>query len=133
VSDLAPDSIETVILTSDVDPASMEFLPHLAPGLHRLYVGSARLSDVVLPHIAQLKELRYLQTWGNCFTDAGVQELVALRALVQLYLEEDGLSTAACGFARQLPNLKRLGIMDVPITEHELAELRLALPGVNVG
>jgi hypothetical protein len=74
-----------------------------------------------------------LQTWGNRFSDEGVQQLAPLSKLECLYLEEETLTAAAFGFAVGLPKLKRLGLMDVPLTSEERAGLKRLLPTVDVG
>lgn len=76
--------------------------------------------------------LTYLQTWGNRFTDSGVEVLAQLEQLEHLYLEEETLSAHAFGFAQRLPRLGRLGLQDVPISDEELVGLRAALPGVRI-
>jgi hypothetical protein len=111
----------------------MEFLPHIAPGLQRLTLANADLHDESLMHVMQLKELTSLQTFGNDFTDAGIQCLAALTNLERLWLEEETLSGAAFEFAVRLSRLERLGLMDVKKTEEQLRLLRELLPNVDVG
>jgi hypothetical protein len=74
----------------------------------------------------------YLQSWGNRFTDAGVQQLASLTRLESLYLEEETLSAAALDFAVSLPHLTHLGLQDVPLSAADLTELRQRLPSVDV-
>ena len=112
---------------------SMSCLVHLAPGLRRLYLAWSALGDDALPHIAQLTRLIYLQTFGNRFTDGGVQQLANLQELQDLYLEEETLTSAAFAFASQLPRLRRLGLQDVPINPHDLSRLQHRMPRVDVG
>ncbi len=107
-------------------------MTHLAPGLRRLYLAHAHLTDDALTHISKLGGLIYLQSWGNRFTDRGVQQLAALTRLESLYLEEETLSAAAFDFTVSLPRLTRLGVQDVPLTEIEIAELRQRLPGAGI-
>jgi hypothetical protein len=135
LNDLPGDSIASLALTRrrQVVVDSFRFLPHLAPGLRRLYLGFTELSDEILPFVARLEGLVYLQTWRNRFSDEGIQQLSRLRQLEQLYLEESSLTGAAFEVALALPNLKRLGLMDVPITAEELDTLRRQLPNVRVG
>jgi hypothetical protein len=129
---LPADSITDLHLRAPIVPESFAAVTHLAPGLRRLYLAWADLPDDALAHVSKLDGLIYLQTWGNRFTDRGVQQLAALSRLESLYLEEDTLSAAAFDFAVRLPHLSRLGVQDVPLTEVELAELRRRLPGVSV-
>lgn len=112
---------------------SIRHVPHLAPGLRRLYIVWGGLSDAVLPHVAKLTGLTYLQTFGNQFSDAAVQQLAALQDLEMLYLEEETLTAAGLSFASGLPKLTRLGLDDVQATEDEIEQLRSAMPGVRVG
>jgi hypothetical protein len=129
---LPADSIAALYLRAPIVPESLAAVPHLAPGLRRLYLAWADLTDDALTHVSKLHGLTYLQTFGNRFTDRGVQQLAALSRLESLYLEEETLSAAAYDFAVRLPHLSRLGVQDVPLTEAELAELRRRLPGVAV-
>jgi hypothetical protein len=129
----ARECCEDVTLGSPLVEASLKHLPHLAPGLTRLCLANAALGDNALPHIARLTGLTTLQTFGNSFTDDGVQQLISLRGLTHLYLEEETLTVAALAFAIHLPLLEALGIQDVSITDDELADLRASLQGVRVG
>ena len=110
----------------------MQHLPHIAPGLRRLYLVYGGLSDRALPFVAQLTGLTYLQTFGNLFTDAEVQQLASLKNLEWLYLEEETLTAAGFRFASSLPNLKALGLDDVQISKNEMNALRSEMPGVRV-
>jgi hypothetical protein len=108
-------------------------LPTHAAGATRCGQYDAGLTDDALVPIGQLDGLIYLQTFGNQFTDRGVQQLAALTRLESLYLEEETLSAAAFEFAARLPHLSRLGVQDVSLSEADLADLRLRLPYVRVG
>jgi hypothetical protein len=132
LSQLPPNAVQSMSVHS-ADEATFDAVAHLAPGLHRLYLGWSGFGDAVLPTVAMLTELVYLQTFGNNFTDTGVQVLSTLKKLEYLYLEEETLSFAAFDFVRHLPALSRLGLQDVPLRSHELEELRGRLPGVAVG
>lgn len=132
LADLPPNVIHALDLRR-VDPATFPAVRHLAPGLRSLALAVSGLSDQVLPHIAELTSLTSLQTFGNYFTDDGVQQLATLTALEDLYLEEQTLSAAAFAFASRLPRLRRLGLQDVPLAQDELAALKRQLPGVDVG
>ncbi|WP_375499368.1 hypothetical protein [uncultured Jatrophihabitans sp.] len=129
---LAPNIIGSISL-GHVDASSFSALRHLAPGLRKLYLTWSGLGDEVLADIAALRELTWLQTFGNRFTDVGVQQLAALTQLRSLYLEEETLTAAAFAFTAELPLLERLGVQDVPLTADDLAFLKLHLPGVDVG
>lgn len=129
---LPPDVITSLSL-SRVQSENFSAVRHLAPGLRRLYLPSSGLGDDVLPDVAALTNLTYLQTFGNQFTDAGVQVLGALQNLRSLYLEEETLTIAGFDFVADLPHLERLGLQDVPLKKSELAELRRRLPHTRVG
>lgn len=129
--DLPRDVVHSVTINSATE-ASTEALGHLAPGLHHLVLAKTGFSDAVLPTVAALTHLTSLQTWGNHFTDEGVQVLAALSGLERLYLEEASLSVAAFEFVNQLPRLVHLGLQDVPLSADDLAQLRRRLPGVRV-
>jgi hypothetical protein len=132
VNRLPPDGIESIFIQT-ADEATFDALTHLSPGLRLLYLGWSGFSDAVLPTVAKLTQLIHLQTFGNNFTDAGVQVLSALTELRFLALEEETLSLAAFDFVSQLPALTRLGLKDVPLSSRDLQALRERLPGVDVG
>jgi hypothetical protein len=129
---LPADSITNLHLGSPIIAGSFDSVTHLAPGLRRLYLAVTDLSDDAVAAIGALHGLVYLQSWGNRFTDRGVQQLASLTKLESLYLEEETLSAAAFDFAASLPHLGRLGLQDVPVSDIELAELRRRLPNVDV-
>lgn len=127
-----PAAIIGALSLGRVDAASFTAVRHLAAGLRRLTLAWSDLDDEVLPDIAALTWLTWLQTFGNRFTSAGVAQLAALTQLRDLYLEEETLTSSAFTFAAQLPELQRLGLQDVPLTAEDLAELRRRLPDVDV-
>jgi len=128
---LPPDAIDTLTIKA-VQPESMAALPHLAPGLHRLYLAHTDLTDDALRYVARLTWLVYLQTFGNRFTDQGVALLGNLAFLESLYLEERTLSAGAFTFTYGLPRLTQLGLMEVPISGGQLERLRATLPHVRI-
>lgn len=84
--ELPADGVESLTLHSN-DEATFGAVAHLAPGLRKLYLVWAGFSDTVLEIVAQLTGLTYLQTFGNNFSDRGVQQLASLLNLDHLYLE----------------------------------------------
>lgn len=106
-------SITNLHLRSPIIAWSFDSVRHLAPGRRRLHLAITDLSDDAIATIGALHGLAHLQTWGNQFTDRGVQQLAALTKLESLYLEEETLSAAAFDFAVNLPHLSRLGVQDV--------------------
>lgn len=116
-----------------VRSGSLSALAHLAPGLRRLTLAWTDLTDEALPYLAVLRHLTWWQSFGNRFSDAGVQQLVALEELDHLYLEEATLTLAGFAFARRLERLCRLGVQDAMLSKRDLKTLRRQLPGVDVG
>jgi hypothetical protein len=131
LTDLPADAISTLSVVRAAEH-SVSAISHLAPGVRRFSMPYADMTDVVLPAVAALHLLTSLQTFGNNFTDDGVQVLAALTALEFLYLEEESLTADAFRFVRQLPRLRKLGLQDVQITDEELLALQTELPGVDV-
>lgn len=130
--DLPANGVESLTVHPS-DEATFDAVAHLAPGLRKLYLVWAGFSDAVLETVAKLTGLTYLQTFGNDFTDHGVQQLASLVNLDHLYLEEETLTATAFDFVDQLPHLTRLGLQDVSIIPDEFDRLRARLPGVDVG
>lgn len=132
VHDLPPTAIKSLELRS-VTESTVAAIAHLAPGVRTLTLPWSGLSDAILPAVARLTGLTFLQTFGNCFTDAGVQQLVTLQQLESLYLEEETLGIGAFDFVDRLPALQRLGLQDVALGCGDLKRLQRRLPGVRVG
>jgi hypothetical protein len=130
--ELPRDSIRSLSLRRIV-PDTFGAVRHLAAGLERLYIAHADVGDEVLADVAALTNLTYLQTFGNHFTDSGVQVLVALQNLTSLYLEEETLTAAAFAFVRDLARLERLGLHDVPISKRQRRDLQRQFPNIQVG
>jgi hypothetical protein len=116
----------------EVVAESVSAIVGLAPGLTELLLFGSDLGDEAIPYIAQLTDLTSLQTFGNHFTDDGVQPLRALHRLESVALGETTLSAAALRFATMLPKLRQLGIWDIHVTPEEEQGLRAALPGVEI-
>jgi hypothetical protein len=132
LTDLPGDVISSLDL-SNVVPKTVESIVSVAPGLRRLCLGFTGFNDGILYYVAQLSALTSLYTFGNRFTDAGVQQLASLRRLRNLSLEEETLTVAAFDFVDQLPNLIRLDVWDVQMTEDEHLALKARLPNIEVG
>lgn len=129
--DLPPDALHSVTIRR-ASEESTGALAHLAPGLRQRTLADTGFTDGVLPIIATLTRLTHLQTWGNHFTDAGIQVLAPLVSLERLDLEEESLSVTAFDFVDQLPCLGQLGLQDVPLSSGDLVSLRRRLPGVRL-
>lgn len=128
---LPPAGIRSLSLYS-VRAETISFLAQLAPGLRRLHLCWTDLTDEALPAIAGCSNLTYLQSFGNRFTDSGVQQLRMLKNLESLYLEEETLSERALAFATDLPRLSVLGVQDMRIPDPDLRSLQSQLPRVRV-
>ncbi|HEV8064104.1 MAG TPA: hypothetical protein VGP46_04690, partial [Acidimicrobiales bacterium] len=70
--DLPADVVVSLSLQWVVEE-SFQAVTHLAASLRQLTLGNSGLSDAVLSDVARLENLVYLQTWGNRFSDEGVQ------------------------------------------------------------
>jgi hypothetical protein len=126
-------SIRSLNLTYWILPESFSAVTHLAPGLRSLRLAATALNDTALQTVAQLYGILELQTFGNQFTDEGVQQLAALQDLEDLYMEERGLSVLAFEFAARLPHLVRIaGLGEVPMSTSDLSWLKARLPGVDI-
>jgi hypothetical protein len=132
LTELPADAISGLTLRRVTDD-SIAAIAHLAPGVVSLTLPWADLTDEAIPALAQLRNVRFWQSYGNLFTDEGVQPLAALTSLESLYLEEETLSVAAFRFCKRLPALKRLGLQDVALSQAELVQLKADLPVVAVG
>jgi hypothetical protein len=131
--ELPPDAIGALNVQGTILPETFDAVTKLASGLRHLNLGDTELEDSAVPVIGELTRLTHLGSYGNRFTDAGLQQLVSLRELQHLSFEEASLTVAALAFAADLPSLVSLEVWDMQITDEEHAVLRAELPGVAVG
>ena len=127
-----PEAVISALSFQKVVASSVPAIEHLAPGMERLTLKWSGLDDTALPSIAKLTGLMSLQTFGNRFTDEGVQQLASLTNLDRLWLEEETLTVEGFRFMQQLPRLRRLGLMDVRLQPGDLERLRAEAPSVDV-
>jgi hypothetical protein len=133
VCNLPVDSITSLKINYWIVPESFPSVRHLAPGLRELYLAATDLDDGALAVVAELQSLKSLQMYGNRFTDAGIQQLTALKELKELYVEESTLSPSAFAFASHLPKLAQLaGLSEASMTVADIDQVKAMLPGVNV-
>jgi hypothetical protein len=129
---IPPGLINRLTLSRSTQADSLRHLPCLADSLAYLYLAATDLDDAALPHVAELTALVWLQSWGNRFTDSGVQQLASLMRLRWLYLEEETLTVDAFAFTTQLPSLEIVGCSDTDMTSKDLKRLQSKLPGVQI-
>jgi hypothetical protein len=127
-----PDGVIDDLRLGCVEEATLPVLIHLAPSLRRLCLARCELGDAALPFVAALSSLHSLQTFGNHFTDEGVQVLRQLSSLEYLSLEEKSLSFSALQFVHSLTDLKVLGISEMQVTQDEVESLGATLKGVQI-
>jgi hypothetical protein len=70
LSDLPAAAISTLSVVRAAEN-SVAAISHLAPGVRRLSLPFGDMTDFVLPAVAALHRLTWLQTFGNGFTDEG--------------------------------------------------------------
>ena len=85
--DFPVDGLRSLTVASAVEE-SMQAVAHLAPGLRRLTLAFTGFGDAVLPSVAALTGLMLLQTFGNAFSDGGVQVLAARTRLAGVRVDE---------------------------------------------
>lgn len=127
---LPAEALRSLTLTRPLREDSLPAIVHLAPSLRRLFLSSTGLTDDALPHVAALREISYLQTSGNNFSD--LRPLARLVKLEHLHLQERNLTLADLDFVDRLTNLKWLVLHGTAITDDEFASLQAHLPDISV-
>jgi Leucine-rich repeat (LRR) protein len=109
-------------------------LRHLSglKGLEILDLRDTWTGDDGLKHIAGLARLKVLHLSGTQVTDDGLADLERMQNLQWLSLSRTAVTDAAVDHLRCLHKLKRLDLYNTDMTEDGIAELRLALPELNI-
>lgn len=127
-----PGSVITSLTLTRPFSGSTASLLNLSPRLEKLFLADCGLGDPELDHLVQLENLTHWQSWGNCFTDRGVQKLSRLRRLRRLFLEEATLSLDGLAVGATLPDLELMGVSGASIPDDNFAHLTTQLHGVRV-
>lgn len=96
--------------------------------------GKAVVTDGDLRHISRLRHLKRLILANAKISDAGLTDLEGLDQLEQLYLSGSHVHVTDAGLKHLegLTTLKRLSLVQTDVTENGIAELKRALPGLNI-
>jgi len=114
---------ELVLMAGRADDTRVEILATL-PDIERLVLRDSPLTDHGLRRLAACSRLRDLNLPQAACTAAGVRSLAALEQLRSLRLGGPGLSgPEVCTAVVELPALRSLHLIDVPIGDEGLAVL----------
>ncbi len=101
-------------------------------GLRTLNLGATKVTDAGLKELAALKDLETLHLCYTGITDAGVKELAGLKNLKTLGLLETKVTDAGLKELAGLENLQTLLLYRTKVTAEGAAELKQALPKLNI-
>lgn len=100
--------------------------------LERLDLNGVVVTDAILKELAELKQLKGLSIFQSKVTDAGVDNLTRLEQLEMLNLHGTKVTYTGLKKLARLKQLQKLYLGNGQVTDAELAELRKALPKVQI-
>lgn len=115
--------MELVLLAGRADDARIEMIAAL-PRIERLVLRASPLTDRGLRTLAACSHLRDLNLPQAACTAAGIRSLASLEKLRSLRIGGEGLAgPEVCRAVAELPALRSLHLIDVPIGDEGLAVL----------
>lgn len=112
------------------DTTGMAFKP--GPGFTFTVATSTMIGDVGLPNLSRLSNLEELDLRNSLVTDIGLVSLVGLKKLKRLNLANAELTDAAIRPLTALTSLERIDLSGTGVTDRGIAQLKAALPNVEV-
>jgi mono/diheme cytochrome c family protein len=97
-----------------------------------LKLGDTEITDATLVQVAKLKNLQKLHVEQTRITDAGLQQLKGLANLEYLNLYGTEVTDAGLTELTNLKNLKTVYLWQTKVTEEGLANLKKAMPNLDV-
>ncbi len=115
-------------------PLKDEALKELAafPQLKKLHLYDTPVTDAGLKEVARLQNLEFLDLRSTPVTDAGLKELAGLQKLQTLDLSDTQVTDAGLQALAGLKGLKSLDLRGTKTTKAGVAELKKALPDLQV-
>ncbi|NND32687.1 MAG: hypothetical protein HKN76_08865 [Saprospiraceae bacterium] len=110
----------------------IKILSAVADQIAWLDLGSSNLSDAALSTVGGMNNLVRLRIENNPITDNGIKELVNLKHLESLNLYNSKISDLCAPDLSQLRSLKKLFIWQTDFSEEGIAQLKTAVPDVEV-
>lgn len=93
---------------------------------------ATRVTDLGLSLIRTLEHLSYLDLDATDISDDGLVHLKGQSELEFLFLNDTRISDAGLFHLKGLPRLRELHLANCPVTETGIADLKRALPGLDV-
>lgn len=109
-----------------------QLLPKLSNQIVWLKLGDTEVSDATLAQVAKLKNLQKLHLEQTNVTDAGLKQLKGLDNLEYLNLYGTGVTDAGLVELATLKNLKTIYLWQTKVTEQGIANLKKAMPNLEV-
>ena len=128
------DAVEVsfALLGDAVTDADLELLRGLEESLVWLDLATTGVTDAGLDLTGQFGQLRRLSLQRTAVTDAVLPKLASLTQLQMLNLHTTGVSDAGIQALRPLIGLKRLFVWQTKVTPTGAANLRAAMPNVDI-
>ena len=121
-------------LTLDFTRITDEGLKNLADltSLRELRLGAFQVSDFGVMELKKLKNLEVLALYQTRVTDRCLTDVSEFARLRELYLGGTGITDEGLAEIKKLKNLRVLNLVDTRVTPAAVADLRKAMPGVEV-
>ena len=89
-----------------------------------LHLTDKEVTDAVLPHVAGIPNVAWLNLRGTKITDAGLANVGKMPSLTRLHLELTGVGDAGLAHLKSLANLEYLNLYGTQVTDAGLEHLK---------
>jgi hypothetical protein len=114
-----------------VDNAALEPIGKIV-SMKKLNLWRDAVGDEGVAQLAELKQLEWLNLDNTQITDGSLPVVAGFTKLTFLHLGSTAVSNAGIGQLAPLKSLKDLKVTRTSVTEEGVAELRQAIPGVDI-
>jgi len=97
-----------------------------------LNLENASITDYGILQLPRLPNLRCIDLDGTQITDRGMIKLTEFQNLEELWIEQTAITDNGIRFLHDNKNLKFISIVDCIISEHAIARLEAAIPGILI-
>jgi hypothetical protein len=97
-----------------------------------VYLGGPTIGDAEMTQLPTMSSVWQLHLEGTNITDAGLERLSKMPALIEVFISSPAVTDAGLKHLAALPRLGILRVRETQVTAEGIAELKRALPDLQV-